>query len=170
PRDGRKAVPARIVREIRVRLGGEIAALTHESGRLDVEAAPLGGHGQDAGTKRAACGVEPERVFHGSDAVTEGEEFEDVVAGEDAHARTSATAWRRGPRTASCPAPEPAGRWPTRRAAHGWRRRYPAPPRERISRPAGRPRGRPRRAGSGGGRAGGHASRASRTCSPHPGD
>jgi len=78
-------VPARILREVGVDLGREVAALAHQPRSLDVKASPLRGHAEYARAQGPALGVEPEGSFHRLDAVGQRQEIEDVAPREDQH-------------------------------------------------------------------------------------
>ena len=76
PLDRGEAKPSRVLREIRIRLGGEIAALTDEPGRFDMESAVRGRHAENAWSERAAFGVETERALHRADTVRKRQEIQ----------------------------------------------------------------------------------------------
>ena len=60
--DGRQAVPARVVGEVRVGLGGEVEAAEVQPAAL-MWNPPLGRDAQDAGAKAATLRVQPERAL-----------------------------------------------------------------------------------------------------------
>ncbi len=81
--DGREPETSRIVREIGVGLGREVAALADEAGRLDVEPAADRGHAKNSRAQGTALGMEAEGALHRADAGGKRQEIEHVTTRED---------------------------------------------------------------------------------------